>query len=368
MLSVPDDPSARGPWDVGVRTVKIGRLTTEVVYPAQPGSTAGKPEATYDIRDWLPASERSKVPADHSPAVGPIGGHFYRDVPIDAAHGPYPVVIFIHGTASMRIASGSINATWASRGFVVLAADYPGMFLADILCNTPGCTCTATGAQDVPGDVTTQLNALRTPTGDLSFLASHVDTTRVGVSGHSQGGCIAAQLSTDPNVQVVIPMSASFPVTASTTLKSLMFVAGQGDTVIGYNQSLVGNWVCPPGSTSDTGAYQASPGPPKVKKRLVGIAGGGHLVPTDLCQKNAQGNNAIQEAHAGAVCGIDNAVLIGLPALFDCGTIDWQVGVKDVTYASTAALEETLMCKDRSAQFSSLKTNNPTVGEFQEMK
>jgi hypothetical protein len=277
-------------------------------------------------------------------------------------------VIFIHGTASMRIASASVNATWASRGFVVLAADYPGMFLADILCTTPGCTCAATGSEDVPGDVTTQIQALSSPSGDLAFLADRVDTTRLGISGHSQGGCVAAELSTDPSVQIVIPMSASFPVAKSPSLKSVLFIAGAGDTVIGYNQSLVGNWVCPIGATSDTGAYQASPGPTNVRKRLVGITGGGHLVPTDLCQKNAQGNNAIQEAHAGAVCGIDNAVLIGLPALFDCGTIDWKVGVGDVTYATTAALEETLMCKDRSAQFASMKANLPDVGDFQEAK
>src|SRR5262245_29536496 len=54
LLPIPDDPAARGPWDVGVRTAKLGRLTIEIVYPAEPGSTAGKPEPTYDVRDWLP--------------------------------------------------------------------------------------------------------------------------------------------------------------------------------------------------------------------------------------------------------------------------------------------------------------------------
>jgi hypothetical protein len=123
LLSIPSDPGVRGPWKVGVRTVHIGRLTVEVAYPAQPGSEAGKPEATYDIRDFLPPSERSKVPDDASPAVGPIGGNLFRDLPLDQAHGPYPIVINIHGTASFRIANGSTLAHWASRGFVVLSAD-----------------------------------------------------------------------------------------------------------------------------------------------------------------------------------------------------------------------------------------------------
>jgi hypothetical protein len=165
-------------------------------------------------------------------------------------------------------------------------------------------------------------------------------------------------------------MSGSEPVATSSSLKSLMFIAGMKDTVIGYNASLIGNFVCPPGSTSDTGAYQASPGPPGVKKRLVGVTDGGHLTPTDLCQVNAQGKNAIQEAQADGVCGINNAVVIGLPALFDCGAngFDWKTGVNDVSYASTAVLEETLLCENRDAAFANLKTALPSVGDFQEAK
>jgi hypothetical protein len=57
---------------------------------------------------------------------------------------------------------------------------------------------------------------------------------------------------------------------------------------------------------------------------------------------------------------------IGLAALSDCGSIDWKVGVEAVNYATAAALEETLLCQDRSKQFASLKTNLPVVGEFLE--
>jgi hypothetical protein len=383
LLDVPDDPGVRGPWKVGVKTVTIGRLTVEIAYPAEPGSEAGKPVATYDIRDWLPPSERSKVPDDASPAVTAIGGDVYRDLPIDAAHGPYPPVIFIHGTASFRIASGSVMVHWASRGFVVVGADYPGLFLADQLCaantpppagmTTPACSCAQTGPKDIPGDVSTQIQALTNPTGDLAFLAGHVDMQRVAISGHSQGACVAAGLSTDANVQVVIPMTGSLQVIPSPSLKSVMFIAGIEDKVIGYDTAQIGNAVCTPVSGQAAGisnkdAYNASAGPPSVKKRLVGIAGGGHLVPTDLCQNNQQGRNAITEAEHDGVCGIDQATFIGLPAIFDCGTIDMATGIKTVEYASTAALEETLLCKDRTSAFANIKTAEPSVGEFLEAK
>ena len=109
------------------------------------------------------------------------------------------------------------KASWwetpRSRGFVVLSADYPGLVLADQLCSTLECGCATSGAQDIPGDVNTQIAALKSATGDLAFLAGHLDTARLAISGHSQGGCITSTLSTLADVQLVIPMSASTNVT-----------------------------------------------------------------------------------------------------------------------------------------------------------
>lgn len=367
LLPVPEDPAELGPYELGVRTVTMGRLTVEIVYPAAAGSTAGLSEATYDVRDWLPPQEKSKVPDSASPAVTPVWGSIYRDVPIDEEHGPYPVVINIHGTASFRIANGSTMTHWASRGFVVVSADYPGMSLTDQL--NFACGYPTTGAQDVPGDLDTEMAALKAPSGDIAFLDGNIDMTRVAVAGHSQGACLAALSSTLENVKVVIPMSGTTPVSSSSTLESIMWVAGMDDAVIGYQTDLIGNIVCPNAQFGgNKGAFNMSPGPPDVIKRIAGITGGGHLVPTDLCQTNAQGRNAVEEAQADGVCGIDTAVVIGLPALFDCGTISMEDGLHAVNYATTAALEETLQCRDRSAQFANIQTNVPEIGDFVEDK
>src|SRR5579862_2319099 len=136
-LPVPADPKARGPWPVGARTVTIGRLTAEVWYPAVVGSDAGQPAVTYDIRKELPAAEASKIPDVDNPVQR---CDCARDLPIDAAHGPYPIVLFVHGTAAFRTQSLPIVTHWASRGFVVVAADHPGLDLGDFiggLCNEP---------------------------------------------------------------------------------------------------------------------------------------------------------------------------------------------------------------------------------------
>ncbi|MDB4977697.1 MAG: putative lipoprotein signal peptide, partial [Myxococcaceae bacterium] len=337
-------------------------------YPAQPGSTAGKPEVGYDIRVFLPKSQQKLIPDSASPPLKAVGGHLYRDVPLDNDHGPYPVVIFIHGTASFRVASVSTNAHWASRGIVVLAADYPGLGLNDVLVATGQCSPdVSTGDQDLPGDVNAQLAALKSASGDAAFLGGHVDLTRLGISGHSQGGCITATLSTVPGVRIVIPLDGSTATTDSPSLESIMYASGMADSVIGYDFPLIGNTVCPLFSSDSKDAYNASPGPPKVKKRLVGVTGGGHLVPTDLCFKNAAGNNPVQESTARGVCGVGSAVIIGLPALNDCGTLtDPKVGVDAINYATAAALEETLLCQDRTKQFADLKKNVPQVGELLE--
>jgi hypothetical protein len=43
----------------------------------------------------------------------------------------------------------------------------------------------------------------------MQQLAGDIDATRLGITGHSQGACITATLSTDPHVQVVFPMAGS---------------------------------------------------------------------------------------------------------------------------------------------------------------
>jgi poly(3-hydroxybutyrate) depolymerase len=355
----------RGPWDAAVKTVKAGRVTLELFYPGEPGSGQGKPEAIYNHSDWLPMQEQAKT-AKGIEGAKAIGGPLYRDLPIDAAHGPYPVVIFIHGTASMRAASISTNAHWASRGFIVAVADYPGLGLTDQLSTACGY---AAGSQDVEGDVRAQIAAIKDGTGEFSFLAGHADVTRLALSGHSQGACMSATLAAIENVRLVIPIAGSTQVSPSPTLKSIMWIAGMDDTVIGYDTALIGNVVCQPNplpAVSNVDAFTESPGAPEVKKRIAGIRGGGHLSVTDLCQVNSLGHTDLQQMQMDGICGVDGAVIIGLPALFDCGTLDWKKGVDAVNYVSTAALEETLLCRDRTAQFAAMQQNVPELGDWRE--
>ena len=351
LLALPQDTGKRGPWSVGNKTVKVGRLTSvEVFYPAPPGSEQGKQAAKFDLRAFLPKNEQEKVADDQATLVS---AETYRDLPVDTAHGPYPAIVLVHGTAAFRVASLSSQALWASRGFVVMVADHPGLYLADYVA----CGGQVAGRQDLSADVDEELAALASPSGDLAFLMGHVDVKRVGLVGHSAGAYSVAQFTSKPGVQVVIPLAGTHLVERSSSLKSAAYVAGMSDAVLSYDPegSKFGNLLYP---GSDVDAYNGTQG---AKKRLLGITKGGHLTVTDLCKKNAKGQSDLEVAQANGVCGVASII-----PLADCGTSDAAEGIAITNDFVTGVLEETLHCQDRAAWISAIKMRHTAVGELRE--
>jgi dienelactone hydrolase len=322
LLPVSNDTSVRGPWTVGVRTVQVGALRTEVWYPAAPGSDAGQETARYDIRTALPPAEAAKIPDEDNPWQT---CDCYRDLPLDETHGPYPVVVFVHGTASFRHQSLSIVTHWASRGFVVVAADHPGLFLADLLTMACGGT---PPPQHLDTDVAALVSAVGTPSGDLAFLAGHVSPTHIGLAGHSAGAGAAASGSALPGVRAVVSLAGA----QSTSMAgpTSIFIGGMDDGIAPWNRVL--------------NAWTGSP----PSKYLVGIDKARHLSFSDLCSaQNAKGQDLLAIAKEHDVCG---AMLAGF--LFDCdpGQLDAQRGWQIVNATSTAVLESALQCHDLAVE------------------
>jgi predicted dienelactone hydrolase len=319
------DPAARGPWAVGVQTVQLGRLDVEVLYPAEPGSEAGASPMEVDIRYALPESERSKV----SDAANPHQScDCYPDLPLDETHGPYPLVLFVHGTASWRTQSLSLMEHWASRGFVVASADHPGLWLSDLLGSL--CSQPTTGSQDLMGDLETVLDGFRNQDPALDFLGDRVDTSRVAVSGHSAGASAALAAADLAGVQVVIGMAGGGSTEVS-ELKSALFLGGMADTVVPFSQTQA--------------AYEAS----TPARRLVGIADGGHLIFSDICElTNDDGENLVEIATEAGVCGTEFAAF-----LFDCAasTIPAADANAIIRSTSTWELETHLHCDERLEAF-----------------
>ncbi|HWB81928.1 MAG TPA: hypothetical protein VG755_43495 [Nannocystaceae bacterium] len=334
LLANPSDPSQRGPWPVGVRTTTIDDLTVEVWYPATPGSDAGGAPVVYDIRLAIPESERMKISDADNPWQTCA---CTRDLPIDDAHGPYPVIVFVHGTASFRTQSLPQMVHWASRGFVVIAADHPGLWLADLLGSVCGGPMVS---QDLGGDITAMLAAVRGEAPGLADFTAVIDAARIGMAGHSAGGGAVAPFGDD--AQVIVPL-ASGGVMPGEALASVLVMGGTDDSVVAYAQQQQG--------------FASSPAP----KRFVGIAGAGHLSFSEICSlSNAAGDDLLEIAVAAGVCG---AQLAGV--LFQCS--DELIADADawsiIDYATTAAFEETLQCAAIGSAFDEL-AGRPGVAEL----
>lgn len=338
LLPRPADTAQPGPWAVGARTVQIDGLTVEVWYPAEPGSEAGVDTVVYDIRQALPVSEQDKIPDEDNPYQA---CDCYRDLPIDAVNGPYPTVLFVHGTAGFRTQSLPQMTHWASRGFVVMAADHPGLWLADLLGSICGGPMVP---RDLAADLASMLAAARGEIPGLEALGDRIDGERVGTAGHSAGG--GAVAPTGDFAQVVIPMAAG-GVEAGPQLQSSLVLGALADSVVPF--------------TSQIDGYDSTP----ARKRLVGIANTGHLAFAGLCSlRNDAGEDLLEIANDYEVCGVAFA-----GALFQCDDSflpdpeAWEI----IDFSSSAVLEETLHCEPAAVdQLALIQGRYPVVLEFRE--
>ncbi len=341
LLANPADTSLDGPWPVGAVTVDVAGLKTEIWYPATPGSEASASPKVYDLREWLPAAEAAKISDAKTPSQT---CDCFPDLPLDEAHGPYPVVVFVHGTAGFRTQSLELVQHWASRGFVVVAADHPGLYLGDLITSLPICDGDAP-AQDLEGDLAKLVAAIQAPSGDLAFLADHIDAAHLGMVGHSAGGgAVATQAGV---AEVVIPLAAG-GVDAGSAVKSVLVMGGLEDQVVDYS--------------SQQSGYTDTVAP---KKRLVGLSPAGHLTFSSLCAiTNADGEDIVTVGGDSMVCGLSLA-----GALFDCDPsyLPAEEGWKIVNDATSAVLEETLQCTSARAEvLTSLQSRYEAVSEYQE--
>lgn len=304
---IPADPSAAGPWTAGSKTVIINGLVTEVWYPAVPGSQEGKSKDWIDTRAYMPES-------DPDPTDPGFQIDSYADLPLDSSYGPYPVIIYVHGTGSFRQASHKLFTHWAGRGFVVLCADNPGIMLGDLMSGG----CEALLSADQAGDTRKILAAVRSQSGDLGFLKGALATDRIGLSGHSAGGMAINGLGSEDGVKVIIPM-ASGGVAEGESVVSTMVMGGKKDGTA--TESVVRR------------GYNSTP----IKKRLVLIPDAGHNVFLSVC-------NIIEESSVslGALSAI---------AADGCGPeyMAPEESTQIVRFAATAAFEEVLTCSDTAA-------------------
>jgi dienelactone hydrolase len=199
----PYDPFARGPFPVGVRTIRAHdaardrTFTCEVWYPAA-ASCAGQDlaPATQDAFDvpGFPVPRRQAAVRDAA-----------------AEPGLYPLIAFSHHSGGPRRMATFLTTHLASHGYVVAALDHSEAFVPE-LRRPPDETAEQKAAR-LEGVI-----ANRVP--DVRFLLDQVldggawkstarpDATRVGVVGHSFGGWTALAVpDVEPRIRAVVALA-----------------------------------------------------------------------------------------------------------------------------------------------------------------
>lgn len=270
-------PSVFGPFPVGVRTVELldtGRkkpdgtprkLVTEIWYPAASQDQEG-PFEHYDVRAYLTPEQKEKTAALEIPFISTVA---VRDADVSSL-GPFPVLLFSHGQGGVRWQSTYLTVFAASHGYVVAAPDHEGNTLGDALANQ--LSPTSEGVEQRPNDmryVLTWLSRLK----ESDALYGKVDTSKVGLAGHSFGALTALRTAAiDKRVDVIVPQT---PVDAAiawfglpqVTLDIPVMVQGSRlDQTLPWDEHVEPTWK----------ALQRP-------KYLFELLKGGHFSYTDLC-------------------------------------------------------------------------------------
>jgi fermentation-respiration switch protein FrsA (DUF1100 family) len=261
------------------------------------------------------------------------------DLPIDTRGGPYPVVVFFHGTAGFRTQSLSQMTHWASRGFIVVATDHPRLKLSDAL------QLNVAFDGDFGANSNVLLDAIRDRRPEVSFLSDAVDLSNLAAAGHSAGGGAAARFSR-AGVRVRIPMAAG-GTTALPDLRSTLVLAGEADGVVAPQRSIDG--------------YDASP----KEKRLAVLAKAGHLAFSDICDIGKADGGLLKIAQDS---GINVPGLLLRLGTDGCGpdNLPSEQARAAVNALTTFALEAALTCGPRTGFTDLAKRFGPSVVDARE--
>ncbi len=213
--------SEPGPYPVGITTLALetGPLV-EVWYPAVQGTTGTD---TYDMREFTPEAVQALLTGDADSTFTIEAG---RDA--DAAQGPFPVVLFSHGSAGIRQQSSFLTSHLASWGMVVASPDHPSRDLNSRLGGGPA----------EPTDSVDDLLGTLALLGEQNLvgpLAGRMDLDAVGAVGHSAGGGTVLTAANDPAIDGYVSMASGVPRSddaPTLPAKPSFFLAGSQDAVV----------------------------------------------------------------------------------------------------------------------------------------
>lgn len=256
-----------GPNEVGSRTIALDDGRRVVIWYPAAASAADTPIETFDIASLLAPDLQAKIAADLRPQYE-INAHIGADPGTD---GPYPVVLFSHGYAGFPEQSADLVTHLASWGFVVIAPDHVERSLSGLL----GTAAKGVAPREDPEVLSASLDAaIADAEDDASPLHDLLDLDKVAVAGHSAGASAAyLTASSEDRVKAFISYSVGTGRPGEDGKVAERPVPDvPGMVMLGTKDGII--------EPADSKAVYEGMEPPKY---LVEIAGGGHLVFSDIC-------------------------------------------------------------------------------------
>ncbi len=343
------DAAASGPYAVGLRTLSLtdsddeGRsFSVDVWYPVDAADTAGVANAEYSF----------------IPGLGYTSEVSFTDAP--AAEGPFPLVVYSHGSGGFRWVATFFTEFLASKGFVVAAPDHTGNTAIDGF--TGGSVDSPTNANNRPGDVTDTIDAVLAANDDNADpLAGRIDATRIGLTGHSFGG-FTALASASGHTNSVGTATADPRITALVVMAPYTLLLSDDElAAVGLPTMMISatDDLTTPIETNTERAWDLISGRPLVRIDVISAA---HNSFTDLCQLREavadlpDVSEAITDAlaaQAGQACSDDVLASVEVHRITNAYAaaflIDQLTG--STTYAAVLACEGApaeVMCDARS--------------------
>ncbi len=241
------DTRQLGPFGAGARTITF----------TKPSAVNPAVTRTLNTAIWYPAVTDG-LPTDPN-------FHAAKNAPLDASGGPYPILMFSHGSCGYPLQSTFMTPLIASYGFIVVAPPHPGNTITDYpTCGTPAAQLAS--ATERPEDIIYVLDQmLQENQNPSSPFFGAIDAARIGMSGHSFGGYTTYVVADrDARIVVALPMAPAVLGTPPLTMPSLTMF-GDIDAVVD--------------TPSIVDAYDAGTPP----KYLVQIHNTGHYAFSNLC-------------------------------------------------------------------------------------
>ncbi|MDZ4488040.1 carboxylic ester hydrolase [Bacillus cereus] len=197
-------------------------LMVQIWYPAAEKSKGDPEPYIRNINELSKGLEKTlSIPAFAFSHMELVKSHSFIDLQLSDSENHYPILLFSHGFNGFRNQNTFQVEELASQGYIVLSIDhtfdaaatvFPGgrtAYVQPINLTDEGDSHIKLWEEDV-SFVLNQIEKLN-ENDETGFFTGRLDTSRIGMFGHSYGGATAAQiLAKDSRVKAAINMDGTF--------------------------------------------------------------------------------------------------------------------------------------------------------------